>query len=100
MYRRFLTRRILEALADTPVVLVNGARQTGKSTLVQSLAAESHPARYVTLDDAGFVSAARSDPAGFLAGFDGPVIIDEVQLAPELFPAIKIAVDRNRTPGR
>lgn len=97
MLRRNLTPALLEALADTPVVLVNGARQVGKSTLVQSL--EGHPGRYLTLDDATVLAAASRDPAGFLAGFDGPLILDEVQRAPELFLAIKAAVDRDRRPG-
>lgn len=99
MYRRLLTQPLLNALADSPVVLVNGARQTGKTTLVQSLAAE-RPASYLTLDDLGVLSAARSDPQGFLAGLSGPVVLDEVQHAPGLFPALKAVVDRQRTPGR
>lgn len=99
MYRRLLTQNLTDALADSPVVLVNGARQTGKTTLVQSLAAE-RPATYLTLDDIGVLSAARSDPQGFLAGLSGPVVLDEVQHAPGLFPALKAAVDRQRAPGR
>ncbi len=99
MYRRFITQSLTDALADSPVVLLNGARQTGKTTLVQSLAAE-RPATYLTLDDIGVLSAARSDPQGFLAGLSGPVVLDEVQHAPGLFPALKAAVDRQRTPGR
>lgn len=91
---------MLAALKDTPVVLLVGARQTGKSTLVQELATTVHPARYLTLDDAGVLAAARSDPAGFLAGLTGSVVLDEVQRAPELFLALKLAVDRNRRSGR
>jgi len=97
MYRRFLAQPLLDALADSPVVLVNGARQTGKTTLVQSL---DRPRSYLTLDDIAVLSAARTNPAGFLAGLSGPVVLDEVQHAPELFPALKAAVDRQRTPGR
>jgi predicted AAA+ superfamily ATPase len=89
-----------DALSDSPVVLLNGARQSGKTTLVQALSQAGHPAPYITLDDAGFLSAARSDAAGFLSGLTGPVVIDEVQHAPELFPAIKLLVDQKRTPGR
>ncbi len=100
MYKRLLTPLLVEALSDSPVVLLNGARQTGKTTLVQNLPSEHHTATYITLDDAGFLSAARSDPAGFLAGLPGPVVIDEVQHAPELFPAIKAEVDTRRAPGR
>jgi predicted AAA+ superfamily ATPase len=68
----------------------------GKTTLVKRIAGR----RYVNLDDATVLAAAQSDPAGFLAGFPGPVILDEVQKAPELFPAIKAIVDKRRRAGR
>lgn len=100
MYRRYMARAVLDALSDTPVTLVDGARQTGKTTLVRELIAHHHPARYLTLDDPGVLSAARTDPAGFIAALSGPVAIDEIQRAPELFTAIKAAVDQDRTPGR
>ena len=100
MIQRNLTSEIVAALADTPVVFLAGARQTGKSTLARSLAGGPCPARYITFDDSGLLAAARRDPAGFVAGLDGPVVIDEVQRAPELLPAIKLAVDRDRQPGR
>lgn len=96
MRRRHLSGPLLRALADTPVVLVNGARQVGKTTLVRTLPAR----RYLNLDDATVLAAARADPAGFIGGLEGPVTLDEVQKAPELFPAIKAAVDRARRPGR
>lgn len=99
MYPRNLLLPLREAVGDTPVVLVNGARQVGKSTLVQALA-DSFDARYLTLDDATVLAAARAAPAEFLAGLSGSVIIDEVQRAPELFIALKAAVDRDRRPGR
>lgn len=67
---------------------------------MQMISKEGPPRIYLTLDDASVLSAAKNDPAGFLAGFTGPVIIDEVQRAPELFPAIKAVVDRHRQPGR
>jgi predicted AAA+ superfamily ATPase len=54
----------------------------------------------MTLDDAVLLAAAREDPAGFLAGIDGAVVIDEVQRVPDLFLAIKAEVDRHRKPGR
>jgi len=85
MIRRNITPALLAALADTPVVLLIGARQTGKSTLAQEIAARSHPARYLTLDDAGVLAAVRTDPAGLLAGLEGAVVLDEVQRAPDLF---------------
>lgn len=100
MLRRNITPLLEAALADTPVVLLTGARQTGKSTLVQEIAATTHPARYLTFDDAGVLAAAQTDPAGFLAGMDDAVVLDEVQRAPELFLALKAAVDRERRPGR
>jgi len=99
MIRRNIQNRIQDALADTPVVLLNGARQTGKTTLVQSLAGKLS-AEYFTLDDMTTLALARGDPAGFTSNSTGPVVIDEIQKAPELFSAIKLAVDRNRKPGR
>jgi predicted AAA+ superfamily ATPase len=100
MIHRNITGRIKAALSDSPVVLLNGARQSGKSTLVKKIASDIHPARYLTLDDAGVLAAAKYDPAEFIAGLDGNIVIDEVQRAPELFLAIKAEVDRNRKPGR
>ena len=99
MYPRHIHALLTEALADTPVVLLNGARQTGKSTLVQTLASREGR-RYLTLDDRVVLAAAKSDPTGFIAGLSGPVVMDEIQRAPELFLDIKAAVDRDRTPGR
>jgi uncharacterized protein len=98
MLRRSITPSLLAALGDRPVVLLNGARQVGKSTLVASL--DEHRARYLTFDDPTALAAASGDPTGFLAGLDGPVILDEVQRVPELFLALKAAVDRDRRPGR
>lgn len=100
MFRRHITPKILEALADTPVVFLRGARQSGKSTLVRTIAEETYPARYVTLDNAGILSAASVDPTGFLAGLETPVVIDEAQRVPALFLSIKEDVDNHRTPGR
>lgn len=100
MFRRHMAPFLLEALADSPVVLLHGARQVGKSTLAKELAATAHPAGYVTLDDATVLAAAQADPQGFLAGLQKPVVIDEIQRVPELFLAIKADVDRVRQPGR
>ena len=99
MLARHAARRLRTALADRPVVLLHGARQTGKTTLVRAVAKELG-ARYVTLDDLTMLAAARGDAAGFLAGFAQPLVLEEVQRAPELLLAIKAAVDRKRTPGR
>jgi predicted AAA+ superfamily ATPase len=100
MYRRFLMPEVMAALGDTPVVLVTGARQTGKSTLVQHVSAKRKPAHQFTFDDLTTLNAARGDPQGFIAGLSGPVVIDEIQRVPEVLLPIKAAVDRDRQPGR
>ena len=97
MYKRKIGNKLWAALSDTPVVVLNGARQTGKTTLVKKLAT-STSASYVTLDDATTLASASFDPQGFIDGFDGNVIIDEIQKAPMLFSAIKISVARDRQP--
>ncbi|MFI5380612.1 MAG: ATP-binding protein [Tepidisphaerales bacterium] len=100
MFSRSLGPSMLTATTDTPVVFLQGARQTGKSTLVRSLPSSQSSWRYVTLDDAVVLAAATSDPAGFISSVNTTVVLDEVQRAPELFLAIKAAVDRDRRPGR
>ena len=100
MYRRNITTAFKAALGDSPVVLLVGARQVGKSTLVQSLAGEGRgAAQYLTLDDPTVLAAARGNPSGFVDGLPVPVIIDEIQRAPELLVPIKLAVDQRREPG-
>jgi uncharacterized protein len=90
---------VAEALQDTRVVLVNGARQAGKSTLTR-LIADSRPGTVVRLlDDAATLRAAEDDPAGFV-DHDRLMVIDEIQLAPELLSAIKVTVDLDPRPGR
>jgi hypothetical protein len=100
MYRRALTPLLRDALGDTPVVFLHGARQTGKTTLVRALVDEEPARSYLTLDDRRLLAAATDDPEGFVDGLDGPVVIDEVQRAPDLFRTLKVAVDRDRRPGR
>jgi uncharacterized protein len=100
MYYRNITSRIEAALEDTPIIFLNGARQSGKSTLVKWIAQERHPARYMTFDDSNVLAAASMDPQGFISNIDGPVILDEIQRVPELFLAIKKTVDQSRQPGR
>jgi hypothetical protein len=90
---------VIEALADTRVVTLNGARQAGKSTLAR-VAARKYPDTVVRLlDDPATLRAARDDPAGFVER-DGLMVIDEIQLAPELFRSIKVAVDTDPRPGQ
>ncbi|MCP9809568.1 ATP-binding protein [Cyanobium sp. HWJ4-Hawea] len=98
---RCLTPLLREALADTPVLLLNGPRQAGKTTLASSLAASmaSDGFRYFSLDDAATLLSAREDPTGFVESLNRAVI-DEVQRAPELLLAIKRTVDTDRRPGR
>ena len=99
MYRRNIVQSIFESRADTPVQLLVGARQTGKSTLALQIAGkEGIP--YRTLDDATVLSAAASDPEGFLRGLGDRAVIDEVQRVPDLLLAIKASVDKNRQPGK
>jgi len=100
MYPRNITQEILDALSDSPVVYVRGARQVGKSTLAKELLGDAFPAKYVTLDNASVLAAAESDPAGFIAGQPRPLVIDEVQRVPRLLLAIKEAVDTDRKPGQ
>jgi hypothetical protein len=85
-----------EALGDTPAVLINGPRQSGKTTLARQCG-ENMP--YLSLDDATRLSAARADPQGFIRQIDR-AIIDEIQRAPELLLALKLSIDSDRRPGR
>jgi len=100
LYPRHLLGLVEQGLHESPVVTIVGARQVGKSTLVREVIRRGHRAEYLTLDDVGIRQLANSDPRGFLARFSGNVVVDEVQLAPALFSAIKLAVDEDRKPGR
>jgi predicted AAA+ superfamily ATPase len=95
---RHAASAIAEALADTRVVLVNGARQVGKSTLVRAVAGE-RAAEWRNLDLPQDRQSALADPVGFVS-FDGLTVIDEIQRAPELLLAIKATVDADPRPGR
>lgn len=97
IYPRYIQSRVTAALADTPVVLLSGPRQAGKTTLVRQLAGSER--RYLTLDDELTRLAAQEDPVGFIRSLDSAVI-DEVQRAPNLLLAIKKTVDEDRRPGR
>jgi len=98
--RRHLEQSIGEALQDTPVVLVHGPRQAGKSTLADQVAGERFAGRRVTLDDPIAANLAKSDPMAFFKAYPPPLLIDEVQRAPQLFLTMKLLVDRDRRPGQ
>jgi predicted AAA+ superfamily ATPase len=100
MIERHLKPQLQEAMRDTPVTMLVGPRQSGKSTLAQALVAQLEDARYVTLDHGLTLAAARDDPAGLVAGGARTLVIDEVQRAPDLLREIKASVDRDRRPGR
>lgn len=99
LYPRFAEPRLTEALADSPAVLIHGPRQCGKTTLAQTVGARAGYT-YVTFDDEVAREVATSDPVGFVADLPRRVILDEVQHVPHLFTALKVAIDRDRVPGR
>lgn len=96
---RQIRSNLVEALSDTRIACLLGPRQAGKSTLVRAIAADEHPARYVTLDDPATLALAREDPTGFVAGSER-MAIDEVQRVPELLLALKVVVDTDQSRGR
>lgn len=116
LYKRFAEPRLIEALSDSPIALIHGPRQCGKTTLAQMVCSPEQLARYtgsrkdpsigspcytyLTFDDAVTRGSAEADPTGFVADLQGRAILDEVQRVPGLFEALKVAVDRGRTMGR
>jgi len=96
LVKRLLSKNTLHSLENFPVVFVNGPRQAGKSTLVQMLAKKVWPAAYVTFDEASQLGAAQANPESFLRGYDDRLILDEVQMVPDLFRALKLLVDEAR----
>ena len=120
LYPRYAEHPLIEALADSPAVLIHGPRQCGKTTLARmayppeymqwddgtvmqwddGTAMEWDSANYITFDDDVARSAAVSDPIGFVNNLPDRVILDEVQRAPSIFTALKMAIDRDRIPGR
>jgi len=95
---RDITNQVLSAIADMPVVAITGMRQTGKSTFLQEQA-ELQGRKYINLDDFAQLAAAKENPDRFV-DTEEQLTIDEVQRCPELFIAIKRAVDRKRIPGQ
>ncbi len=96
--QRTLEHHISQASGQFPVVMVVGARQVGKTTILQRLSSSDRT--YVSLDDPLLLDLARSDPALFMQRFPGQVLIDEIQYAPGLLPYIKMEVDRDHQAGR
>jgi len=99
LYPRLIRPRLTEALTDTPVVLIHGPRQCGKTTLARQ-AGEAAAFAYFSFDDDVQRAAAQSDPVGYVAELPARVILDEIQRVPELFTTLKAAVDARREPGR
>ena len=99
MFKRYIKQFLAKALKRSPVVLLNGARQIGKTTLALEFMKEIGYT-YLTFDDEITYLAAKSNSTDFISKIDKPVIIDEVQRVPEIFLAIKRDVDNNRKAGR
>lgn len=99
LYPRWAEPRLTEALDDSPVVLIHGPRQCGKTTLAQ-VVGERRRYAYLSFDDDVARGAAEADPAGFVGELPQRAILDEVQRVPALFAALKTAVDRRRVTGR
>lgn len=98
-YPRFVRSRLTDALTDTPVVLVHGPRQCGKTTLAREVG-DAAGYGYISFDDDLMLASAQTDPVGFVADLPDKVILDEVQRTPWLFTTLKATVDRDRKPGR
>jgi uncharacterized protein len=98
-FKRNIEPKLEEAFSTSPAVLLTGARQTGKTTLVEDYAKDKRY-YYITFDDLSTMSAAQRDPKGFIEGLPKPVIIDEVQRVPSVFLPIKRDIDLHRLPGR
>lgn len=98
---RYLEAHIIQLSRTFPIVLVTGARQVGKTTLLEHLQAKfpKRTYRYVTLDTLEMRTLAKNDPGLFLEQYPPPLIIDEIQYAPELLPYLKAAVDRSKIMG-
>lgn len=95
--KREIEKNVLDAASSFPAVILTGARQTGKSTLIKQLFPNAH---YLSFDLLSIRNSAKEDPIGFLNDYDGQIILDEVQEAPEILNYVKFKIDENRTPGR
>ena len=99
VFPRYASDMIEEALGDSPVVLIHGPRQCGKTTLARTIG-EERGYDYYSFDDDAVWRAATNDPVGFVADLADRCVLDEVQRVPHLFSTLKLAIDRNRVPGR
>lgn len=97
--KRALESKIKYLSEHFPVVMVCGARQVGKTTLLKKFAESNSDIKYITLDYPRVRQLAREDPELFLQQYSTPVIIDEIQYAPELLPYIKIKADESKEKG-
>jgi predicted AAA+ superfamily ATPase len=98
MYYERTLKQTLQSISETfPILMLTGPRQVGKTTLLTKMAEPSRA--YVSLDDPSARLLASQDPGLFLQRYAPPVLIDEVQYAPQLFDYIKIHADRNKRPG-
>jgi uncharacterized protein len=100
LYPRHVSSLLHEAASDTPVILLAGARQTGKSTLLSQLRPNGANLETISLDDLSVLEAMRTRPQSYLSSLPEQVAIDEVQRAPEIFLPLKESVDKNRKAGR
>ena len=99
LFSRYAEGPLLEALADSPAILIHGPRQSGKTTLAR-LVGDRHGYSYVSFDDDVARVAAESDPIGFVRRLGEHAVLDEVQRIPSLFTALKQEIDDRRSPGR
>ncbi|WP_218460567.1 ATP-binding protein [Rickettsia sp. TH2014] len=100
MINRHITSFVKQSLKDFSAVLIIGARQVGKSTVVKQLYDEGIFKSYITLDDISQLEAATADPHGFIKNAISPLAIDGIQRAPDLLKAIKKSTDEDKRPGR
>ena len=98
MIKREIEKKFKELSNSRKIVLITGARQVGKSTFVKSIKEKNRT--YITLDDLSLRELAQNEPKLFLMNYKGPIIIDEVQYAPNLFPYIKMEVDESNEKGK
>ena len=96
---RFARPLLNEALQDTPAVLIHGPRQCGKTTLARSVG-DAAGYSYISFDVDVLRASIEADPVGFVADLPDKVVLDEVQRVPKLFTVLKVAIDRDRRPGR